>query len=230
MGSPRKAGQASPAKETAARRSRGRPRAFDRQAALSQAMRLFWCKGYEATSIADLTEAMGIGSPSLYAAFGSKEALYAEALAHYRETYEQLVWAGFFSAGTARDAVRALLMDSAAALTGCLADIPRGCMVTLAAVGDQDHPGLGEQVRAARAVTLERLKARLGEAVAAGELAPQTDVHALARFVQALQNGMSILARDGAGRAELQAVAELAMLRWDARAGGRGRRPAAARA
>src|SRR5438034_418152 len=71
-------------------RGRGRPRAFDREAALAQATRLFWCKGYEATSIADLTEAMGIGSPSLYAAFGSKEALYAEALRHYVQTYEAL--------------------------------------------------------------------------------------------------------------------------------------------
>src|SRR3954465_6901479 len=99
-------------------RSRGRPRAFDREAALAQATRLFWEKGFEATSITDLTEAMGIGSPSLYAAFGSKEALYAEALNYYQETNEALVWAGFRAAPTAREAVKALLMDSAAVLTG----------------------------------------------------------------------------------------------------------------
>ena len=81
-----KYGRTSKDHETAAR-GRGRPRAFDREAALAQATRLFWLKGYEATSIADLTEAMGIGSPSLYAAFGSKEALYAEALRHYAEKY-----------------------------------------------------------------------------------------------------------------------------------------------
>ncbi|MBY0260503.1 TetR/AcrR family transcriptional regulator [Methylobacterium sp.] len=197
-------------------RGRGRPRAFDRAAALGQATRLFWLKGYEATSIADLTEAMGIGSPSLYAAFGSKEALYAEALRHYNETYEALVWARFRSAGTAREAVLALLRDSAAVLTGSVADLPLGCMVTLSAVGSEGRSGLGDLVRSARAVALERLEARLGQAVAAGELPAATDIRALARYVQTLQSGMSILARDGAGRAELEAVAEIAMVRWDA--------------
>jgi AcrR family transcriptional regulator len=93
--------------------SRGRPRAFDREAALAQATRLFWRKGYTATSISDLTEVMKIGSPSLYAAFGSKEALYAEALRHYCERYDVLVWTNFGAAKTARGAVEALLMDSA---------------------------------------------------------------------------------------------------------------------
>ena len=202
-------------------RSRGRPRAFDREAALAQATRLFWIKGFEATSIADLTEAMGIGSPSLYAAFGSKEALYVEALRYYCDNYEALAWAKFLSAATARDAVVSLLMDSAAALTGCLADIPRGCMVTLSSVGSEGHSDLGEVVRSARAITLDRLKARLSRAVIEGELSASIDVHALARFVQTVQNGMSILARDGADRAELEAVAEVAMLGWDARTGKR---------
>lgn len=195
-------------------RSRGRPRAFDREAALAQAMRLFWIKGFEPTSITDLTQAMGIGSPSLYAAFGSKEALYAEALRHYCETNEHYVWANFFAAGTAREAVRALLMDSAAALTGCVADTPRGCMVTLSSVGSEGHSDLGCLVRDARAVTLDRLKARLRQAIDVGELPSTTDVHGLGRFVQTIQNGMSILARDGASREELEAVAQAAMHRW----------------
>lgn len=203
--------------ETAAARGRGRPRAFDREAALAQATRLFWVKGFEATSIADLTQAMGIGSPSLYAAFGSKEALYAEALRHYCESNEALVWAGFFSAGTAREAVMSLLMDSAAALTGCVADIPLGCMVTLSSVGSEGHAELGKLVRTARAVTLDRLKVRLNQAISEGEIPVSTDIHALARFVQTVQNGMSILARDGASRSELEAVAQVAMLGWDAR-------------
>lgn len=181
---------------------------------------MFWLKGYAATSMADLTQAMGIGSPSLYAAFGSKEALYTEALRHYNDRYEALVWDGFRSAGTARDAILSLLLDSAAALTGSLADNPLGCMVTLSAVGSEGRPELGELVRSARAVTLERLKARLAAAVSAGELPASADIHALARFVQTIQSGMSILARDGASRAELEAVAELAMLRWDDREGG----------
>lgn len=196
---------------------RGRPRAFDRDAALERATCLFWEKGFEATSITDLTQAMGIGAPSLYAAFRSKEALYAEALRHYAEANEGYVWAGFRSAATARGAVRSLLMDSAAALTGCVVDIPRGCMVTLSAVGSEGHAELGDLVRSARAVTLERLSTRLDRAVAEGEIPASVDLHALARFVQTLQNGMSILARDGASRAELEAVADVAMAGWDAR-------------
>ncbi len=198
-------------------RGRGRPRAFDREAALAQATRLFWIKGYEATSIAELTQAMGIGAPSLYAAFGSKEALYAEALRYYCEQNEGYVWAGFFSAATARDAVQALLMDSAAALTGCVADIPRGCMVSLAAAGNEGHAQLGDLVRSARAATLNRLTERLSQARAVGEIPASADIHALARFLQTVQSGMSILARDGASRAELEEVAKLAMLGWDAR-------------
>jgi AcrR family transcriptional regulator len=197
-------------------RGRGRPRAFDRDAALGQATRLFWSKGYGATSIADLTEALGIGSPSLYAAFGSKEALYAAALDHYRDNYEPLFWAGFMAAPTARDAVRALLMDSAATLGGCVSDIPHGCMVALSAVGSEGHAELGETVRAARAVGLERLKSRLKQAKSDGDIPRSADIHALARFVQTVQLGMSILARDGASRAELESVAHVAMSGWDA--------------
>lgn len=198
-------------------RGRGRPRAFDRDAALAQATRLFWTKGFEATTIADLTQAMGIGSPSLYAAFGSKEALYAEALRHYHETYENLFWSRFHSAGTAREAVLSFLMDSAAALTGCVVDIPRGCMVTLSTVGSEGHAELGELVRTARAGTRHRIEERLNRAVVEGELTASTDTHSLARFVQAVQNGMSIIARDGASRSELEATAQIAMLAWYAR-------------
>jgi len=209
-----KRGRASKATNQAPR-ARGRPRAFDRELALDRATRVFWVKGYEATSITDLTEAMEIGSPSLYAAFGSKEALYAEALRHYAKSHEALVWAKFYAAATAREAIASLLFDSAAALTGCVADLPRGCMVTLSAVGSEGYAELGELVRSARAITLERLKERLTRAVVEGELPASTDVHARARFVQTVQNGMSILARDGATRAELEAVAGLAMSSWD---------------
>lgn len=183
-------------------------------------MRLFWEKGYEATSIADLTGRMCIGGPSLYAAFGSKEALYAEALGHYQKTNEHHVWERFSAAPTARGAIEAFLRDSAAVLTGCVIDAPLGCMVTLSTVASEGYAELGELVRASRAVTLERLTVRIDRAVADGEVPASTDVHSLARFVQTVQNGMSILARDGASRAELEAVSELALLGWDARTRG----------
>jgi AcrR family transcriptional regulator len=206
-------------------RGRGRPRAFDRGAALAQATRLFWQKGYEATSMADLTQAMGIGSPSLYAAFGSKEGLYVEALRHYGDNYEALVWGRFRAAATAREAVAAYLLESAAALTGSLGDNPLGCMVTLSSIDCDDQPDLGERLRAARAVSLERLEQRFRQAIDDGELPPGLDIRALGRFLQTLQSGMSILARDGASRADLEAAAEIAMLGWDARIAEARRRP-----
>lgn len=201
----------------AAGRVRGRPREFDRTSALEKATRLFWSKGYEATSITDLTKAIGIGSPSLYAAFSSKEALYTEALRHYADTWGHLVWGGFEVARTAREAVLVLLLDSASALTGQSADIPLGCMMTLSAVGSEGHVQLGETVRSGRAVTFNRLRERFGRAIADMEIPPSVDIDALARFVQVIQNGMSILARDGALREELEKVAEIAMSGWDAR-------------
>lgn len=200
-------------------RLRGRPRGFDRDAALDQAVQLFWAKGYEATSITDLTGAMGIGAPSLYAAFRSKDALFAEALARYATSNEHFVWAGFGAATTARDAIRAFLMDSAAALTGCVADMPRGCMVALSSVASEGHAELGQTVMAARAVTFERLSRRFDRARTEGEIPSATDIEALARFVQTVQNGMSILARDGASRMELEGVADVALAGWDARVG-----------
>lgn len=176
------------------------------------AMRLFWQKGYSATSICDLTSAMGIGAPSLYAAFGSKEALYAEAIDHYVRVHEAVAWGGFFSAKTAREAVAAFLYDTAKGLI----EAANGCMVTLSAVGAEGHAELGELVASARNATLVRLRDRIEQAQAAGEIGRAVDAHHLARFIQTVQNGMSLLARDGASLDELQAVAGTAMLAWEA--------------
>lgn len=196
-------------------RGRGRPRAFDRQAALAQAMRLFWVKGYEATSIADLTEAMGVGPTSLYAAFGSKDALYAEALRLYSTSYEDLVLGRFRKAATARDAASAYLRDSAAAVTGSDCDLPRGCLVTLGTVDSEGHAELGDLMRAARNSAFDVLRTRMQQGVSDGDLPSSVDVIELARFLQTVQGGMAIRARDGADRAELQAVAEIAMAGFD---------------
>ncbi|WP_322104080.1 TetR/AcrR family transcriptional regulator [Paraburkholderia sp. J41] len=196
-------------------RSRGRPRTFDREMALDQATRLFWSKGYEATSISDLTEALGIGTKSLYAAFGSKDELYVEALQFYFRTFDGLVWNRFREASTAREAVLAFLYDSAAALTGALCDVPRGCMATLASVGSEGRAKLGNAMRS-NVGTFDRLKARIEKGVNDGDLPQYVDAVHLARFVQTVQSGMSIQARNDACRAELDAVAKIAMAGWDA--------------
>jgi AcrR family transcriptional regulator len=175
-------------------------------------MHLFCRRGYAATSISDLTAAMGIGSPSLYAAFGSKEALYAEALDHYARTHEATAWGRFFAADTARSAIEAFLRDTAAGLV----EAANGCMVTLSAVGSEGNEALGTLVSSARSVTLNRLMTRIEQAKTAGEIDQSADTRALARFVQTVQNGMSLIARDGAELGELTAVADTAMLGWDA--------------
>ena len=128
----------------------------------------------------------------------------------------------FTAAATAREAVQSLLMDSAAAMSGCRADIPSGCMVALSSVGSEGHEELGELVHSARAVGLERLKARIEQAIADGELPDTADAQALACFVLTVQSGMSILARDGASRTALEDAARIAMTGWDASVGGRG--------
>jgi AcrR family transcriptional regulator len=179
-------------------------------------MKLFWVKGYEATSITDLTTALGIGPTSLYAAFGSKEQLYAAALQLYSTSYEDLVFGRFRTASTARDAVFAYLWDSAAAVTGSDCGLPRGCMVTLGTVGGDEHPELSSLMRTTRGGAYDILMARLEKAVRDGDLPRSLDLAHLARYVQTVQSGMAIRARDGASREELQAVAKIAMASWDA--------------
>jgi AcrR family transcriptional regulator len=181
-------------------------------------MRLFWRKGYTATSIADLTAAMGIGSPSLYAAFGSKEALYAEAVRHYAETAGPDIAAALEGGASARDAVAEWLRLSAAALPGD-GERPSGCMVSLSRVGDEACAELGRLVLEARRSVRIAIEARLRRGAEAGDLPPTTDFEAMARFYQAVHQGMSIQARDGATAADLAAVADGAMAAWDALTG-----------
>src|SRR3989441_13007661 len=108
---------------------RGRPREFDREAALEQAIDVFWRHGYEATSVSDLTAAMNINPPSLYAAFGDKEKLFLEAVERYQEQRRQSVTKVFDEAPTAREAVHRLLREAASRLA--CSGHPRGCMLVM---------------------------------------------------------------------------------------------------
>lgn len=192
--------------------SRGRPREFDRTEALNKAMLLFWRKGYTATSMSDLYEAMGIKSPSLYAAFGSKENLYDEVLQHYEQCVAPLIWGDMEQEPSPKRAVASWLEHSAEMLTRC--DLPHGCMVTLSAVASEGNDRLGQRVQAMRNGGMALLKARLAQAQAQGELPADTDIDALTRLYTSIQQGMSIQARDGASRETLLGIARMAMGLW----------------
>ncbi|AZO76343.1 MULTISPECIES: TetR/AcrR family transcriptional regulator [unclassified Bosea (in: a-proteobacteria)] len=191
---------------------RGRPRAFDRAQALEQAMLLFWEKGFQGTSMSELTGAMGINAPSLYAAFGSKEALYREAMALYEDCDGAELAAAIAAAPTVREAIEMYLMRSAALFSR--PGKPAGCMVVLSVVhaaGTSEEAG--RALRDARAEMQGVLEERLRAAIGSGEL-PGGDPAAIAAFYCTVQQGMSVRARDGASRAELEAVAQGAMAAW----------------
>jgi AcrR family transcriptional regulator len=191
----------------------GRPREFDRDAALEAAMLLFWRKGFATTSMNDLCDAMGVRSPSLYAAFGSKEALYLEAVEHYVRTQGPPVWGKLAEGATVRAGIENLMMASAEILPKSRAT-PAGCMAMLAAVGDEWPAGIARVVKKVRLEVLGTLRSRLETAVAKGELPAATDIDGLSRFYLSIYQGMAIQARDGATQAELRAVAAAAMAAW----------------
>lgn len=195
-----------------ARRKTGRPLSFDREAALDQAMLLFWRHGYEATSLSDLTAAMGVTPPSIYAAFGDKKRLFGEAVRRYLSgpvTAEGII----DGAGTARDAARQLLEGSAIAFTG--EDTPTGCLVATGAIScSRDAADVQADLAALRGGIETRLAARIARAMTEEELPEGTDPEALAGHVMAVIQGLSTLARDGAPREKLLRVAATALLAW----------------
>lgn len=199
--------------ENTVRRPRGRPRAFDRNVALEKAMRLFWTLGYEGASISDLTREMGITPPSLYAAFGSKEALYREALDLYRNTKGQVAIETLAGETTARGSVEVLLNDLARDFTS--PGSPAGCMISTAILCcAPENQGAAEAAAERRDFALSVLEDLFQKAVASGELGPDVEPISLARFYGAVIQGMSVQAKDGADEAALREIASNALRAW----------------
>ncbi|WP_062208539.1 TetR/AcrR family transcriptional regulator [Streptomyces sp. NBRC 109706] len=194
-------------------RSRGRPRSFDRDTALEQATHAFWEHGYEATSIADLTAAMGIGAPSLYAAFGDKRSLFEEVVAFYVERYGSFIGRALAEEPTARRGVARVLREAAVEYTR--QGRPAGCLVVSAVTNYADSAReVAEELRVIRRGNFQAVRDRVRMDIAAGVLPATADAEGLARFTSAVIQGMSQQARDGATAAELAVVAEAALRAW----------------
>ncbi|MFG1643184.1 TetR/AcrR family transcriptional regulator [Amycolatopsis sp. NPDC049252] len=190
----------------------GRPRGFDADAALERAMLVFWEQGYEGASLSDLTAAMGITKTSMYAAFGNKEDLFRKALERYEEGPAAYV-ARALRQPTAREVATAFLAGSVSTSTrpGC----PSGCL------GVQGSLAAGEAGRTARDTLIAwrdegraHLHDRFRRAVDEGDLPPDADPALLARYVMTVANGIAVQAAGGAGRDELQQVADVALRNW----------------
>jgi AcrR family transcriptional regulator len=187
----------------------GRPREFDAETALDQAMEVFWRHGYEGATIAQLTEAMGINPPSLYACFGNKEGLLKAALDRY--TKLRGVWMDeVVAAPTARDVAERMLMGIAEKQTDPAN--PPGCLLVQGGIacgtGSENVPF---ELAARRAQNEDQLRDRFVRAQAEGDLKPTSDPAALARYVSAVSVGMGVMASSGADREALRQVASVAV-------------------
>lgn len=181
----------------------GRKRGFDRDDVLDQVTRAFWRNGFQATSVADLTGTTGVNPPSLYAAFGDKRTLFAEAVSRYQATYGAFTKRALEEEPTARHAVERILNEAAIEYT--TPERPKGCLI----LSSPELHDLRDQARQA-------FEAKIRHDVATGALPAGADAHRLALFVAATVRGMSSLARDGATREELRDVARTALSAWPA--------------
>jgi AcrR family transcriptional regulator len=187
----------------------GRPREFDAETALDQAMEVFWRHGYEGATIAQLTEAMGINPPSLYACFGNKEGLLKAALDRY--TKLRNVWMDeVVAAPTARDVAERMLMGIADKQTDPAN--PPGCLLVQGGIAcGTGSEGVPFELAARRAQNEDQLRDRFVRAKAEGDLKPTSDPAALARYVSAVSVGMGVMASSGSDREALQQVASVAV-------------------
>lgn len=194
---------------------KGRPREFDLDEALGAALRVFWSKGYEGASLTDLTDAMGITRPSLYAAFGNKESLFRKALDLYER--EKLAYVGeALKAPTSRQVVERLLRGALEMQTSDCN--PRGCMRVIGSVScSPEAESIRADLTARRKSSQEALCARLEQARADGDLPDGCDVEGLCAYVGAILQGMSIQAGSGATKRQLEALVETSLAMWPGR-------------
>jgi AcrR family transcriptional regulator len=195
--------------------TKGRPREFDVSDALAAALRVFWSKGYEGTSLTDLTEAMGITRPSLYAAFVNKESLFRMALDLSEE--EKLAYTRrALDAPTTRGVAERMLRG---ALDSQCSDCePKGCLRVISSVAcGAEAEGIREEVIARRASSFKALVDRFERGKADGDLPPDADVEGLTRYLIALMQGMAVQASGGASRCELERLVETSLAVWPGR-------------
>lgn len=193
----------------------GRPRQFDRDTALTSAMHLFWENGYEATSLSQLKAGLGISAPSFYAAFGSKEALFQEAVTLYLQRHGTVTESLWDEQISPRAAIELALRSSAhmQSETGH----PSGCMVALGVMsaGKPDTASVTAALTASRARTRAGMLACVRRGIAQQELDSKTDPIALAQVFESFLLGLSTLARDGASQASLDAAVTQVLGMWD---------------
>ncbi len=192
--------------------ARGRPREFDAEKALGRALKVFWRKGYEGATLADLTRAMGINRPSLYASFGSKEGLFRRALDRYAEGPAAFVSAAL-DEPTARAVAERLLGGGIDMLTD--SRNPHGCLMVQGALAcGEAAESVRREMVARRAAVEEAVRQRFARALAEGDLPADTDPADLARYLVTVLRGMAVQAAGGTGREELRRVVRMALRCW----------------
>jgi AcrR family transcriptional regulator len=191
---------------------KGRPREFDVDDALAAALRVFWSKGYEGASLTDLTEAMGITRPSLYAAFGNKEALFRKALDLYER--EKLAYVGeALAAPTSRQVVERMLTGALEMQTSECE--PRGCLRVISTMScGAEAESVRADLIARRASSQQALIDRMQRAKDEGDLPPHTDVEGITNYLLAILQGMSVQAGSGASKSQLEELVRTSLAMW----------------